>query len=204
MKFGVALRSGQKTGFYLDQAENRQVVGKLGQGRKVLDLYCYTGGFGIHAAKAGAASVVSVDSSEPALAQAKRNAELNGVRQIEFIRADVDEYLKSDSKDFDLVIADPPRFATSQSSKEAALRKYFHINTEAMKKVRPGGFFVSCNCSGRVEASEWISLLAAAATKCGRTLQIIEQRGASRDHPVSAHCPETKYLKCVIGRLLSR
>ncbi|HLG19142.1 MAG TPA: class I SAM-dependent rRNA methyltransferase [Bdellovibrionota bacterium] len=200
--FEVSLRQGQKTGFYLDQRENRYVVADLAKGREVLDLYCYTGGFALWCAHKLAASVTAVDSSGPAILQAKWNAERNQISSVEFIEADAVDFLKSRAaSSYSMVILDPPRLAFSQSTKERALRMYHRINIEALRVLKSGGILVSCSCSGRVTPSEWISLLAGAARRSGRFLQVIEERGAARDHPVSPHCPETHYLKCVIARI---
>jgi 23S rRNA (cytosine1962-C5)-methyltransferase len=203
LSFEVPIRSGQKTGFYLDQRENRHAAAQLAKGRAVLDAYTYTGGFALWCARGGAASVTAVDSSAPAIAQARRNAEINQIRSVEFLEADALQFMQSRSPgEYGLVILDPPRLATSRGGVTGALRMYHRIQIEAFRVLEKGGFVVSCNCSGRISSGEWLGLLAGAARRSGRLLQVIEQRGASRDHPVSPHCPETEYLKCVIAKVL--
>jgi 23S rRNA (cytosine1962-C5)-methyltransferase len=196
------LISGQKTGFFLDQSENRLRVAEYARGKRVLDLFCYSGGFAIHCARAGAKEVIGVDSSVPAIQKAKQNAQLNEVPRTEFVESDAFDYLKEYSDEpFDLMVVDPPRFVTSTDSKERALKKYYSLNTEALKVVKPNGLLVSCSCSGRVSIEEWVRLLSSVARRSRRFLQILELRGAGRDHPINPHCSETQYLKCVIAHV---
>jgi 23S rRNA (cytosine1962-C5)-methyltransferase len=202
VEFEVEIGSGQKTGFYLDQRENRIAVAKLAEGKRVLDLHTYTGGFALQCAKRGAAEVIGVDSSAEAIRHATRHADLNRAANVRFVEKDVFEYLKEYQGDpFDMVILDPPKLAPSWAAKERALRMYHRVNTEALKVLRPEGIFVSCSCSGAVESDEWLGVLHSAVRRSNRWLQVLEVRGASRDHPFSAHCPESRYLKCVIGRV---
>jgi 23S rRNA (cytosine1962-C5)-methyltransferase len=201
ISFEIDLSSGQKTGFYLDQRLNRRAAADFAKGKRVLDLYCNQGGFGLHALKAGAEWACGVDSSKDAIEAAQRNAKRNGLN-LETAQSDVFEFLKSRSKEqFSMVVVDPPRFVASHDSKERALRKYYKLNTEVLSVLSPEGIFVSCSCSGRVTQEEWISLLSSVAARSKRAMQILEIRGASPDHPVNAHCPETQYLKCVIARV---
>jgi 23S rRNA (cytosine1962-C5)-methyltransferase len=201
--FRVSLREGQKTGLFLDQRENRAAVSAFAAGGRVLDLFCYTGGFGLHCAKAGAKEVVGVDSSAAAVAEARENAAENGLTGIRFEVSDALEFLAGagEAEPFDLVILDPPRFVASHDSKEYALKKYYRLNLEALQRLRPGGILVSSSCSGRITAHEWIRLLSSVGARSGRHLKILAQRGAAPDHPVSPHCPETGYLKCVIAQV---
>src|SRR5206468_431389 len=151
--FLVNIAEGQKTGFYHDQRDNRQAAGRLAPGRRVLDAFCYTGGFGLHAAKAGAASVECVDVSEPALVLGSRNAERNGLGQVTFTRADVFKFLDAQVKDgqkYGLVVLDPPKFARSRGSIPEAMRAYHHLLRQAVKLAEPGGFVVFCCCSGLI------------------------------------------------------
>lgn len=204
----VLLRGGQKTAMYLDQSENRRAVGRLSKGKSVLDLYCHQGGFSFHAAAAGAARSLGIDSSTAALSLAEMTAQRNGLSdRTSFQEADVFDFLKTQpggkEAAWDVVIVDPPRLASSREGKDSALRMYYSLNTEALKAIRPGGIFVSCNCSGRVSLEDWLHLLSSVASRSHRSLQILEVRGPSMDHPVSAHCLEGQYLKCVIGRVMS-
>lgn len=193
----IDLNVQQKTGFYLDQRANRLSAAAWAKGRAALDLYSYTGGFGIAAAKAGATSVTCVDSSAPAIAAAARNAEHNGAA-IDAVVSDVLDYAASCDRKFGWVAIDPPKFAAGASSREKALAMYHRVNQEALGLVAKGGIFVTSSCSGRVATGEWLGMLSSAARRAGRFLKLIELRGASPDHPVSLHCPETAYLKCAI------
>jgi 23S rRNA (cytosine1962-C5)-methyltransferase len=199
----ISLRSGQKTGFYLDQKLNRARIMELAKGRRVLDLFSYSGGFSLASARAGAEKVWAVDSSEPAIELARQSANLNGYSQVEFFCEDVFEFMRSHQKDrFDLVIVDPPKLATSRKFKNNALRKYFRINEEALKLVEPGGCYFTFSCSGQISRDEFFSMLASAARRAKRDVQILDQVGASPDHPISTACPESAYLKGILARVL--
>ncbi len=199
----ISLRSGQKTGFYLDQKLNRARIMELAKGRRVLDLFSYSGGFSLASARAGAEKVWAVDSSEPAIELARQSANLNGYSQVEFFCEDVFEFMRSHQKDrFDLVIVDPPKLATSRKFKNNALRKYFRINEEALKLVEPGGCYFTFSCSGQISRDEFFSMLASAARRAKRDVQILDQVGASPDHPISTSCPESAYLKGILARVL--
>lgn len=203
--FRVNLAEGQKTGFYLDQRGNRLAVARYAKGRSVLDAFCYTGGFGLHAAKAGAASVLGVDSSGPAVALAKENAELNGLGGIEFVRADVFDHLAeltAAGRKFDLVVLDPPKFARDRHAVPEALRGYRRLQSLALRLLNPDGVLVVCCCSGLITMEMLDDLLAQVAVEERRDLQILERRGQAEDHPVAVTCPESGYLKCLIGRVL--
>ncbi|MFH1263935.1 MAG: class I SAM-dependent rRNA methyltransferase [Pseudomonadota bacterium] len=202
LTFELEIGSGQKTGFYLDQRENRSVVAGLVAGRKVLDLHCYTGGFALACAQAGAKEAVGVDSSKEAIQRANRHTEINSLTNVRFVEQDVFEFLKGSVPGaFDLVIVDPPKLIPTRSAKERGLRMYHRLNRDALSAVAPGGILVTCSCSGALGAEEWLSLLHSAARRSGRLLQVVEVRGASRDHPFSIHCPESRYLKCVMARV---
>jgi 23S rRNA (cytosine1962-C5)-methyltransferase len=205
LRFLVNLAEGQKTGFYLDQRDNRRAVARLAAGRRVLDAFCYTGGFGLHAARAGASGVIGVDLSAPALALARENARLNGLEQISFIRADVFHHLQSlveDREHFGLVVLDPPKFARARNAVVEALRGYRRLQSLALRLLEPDGILVTCCCSGLITADMLQDLLARLAVEGNRDIQILECRGQAADHPVSAACPETNYLKCLICRVL--
>src|ERR1051326_2503786 len=201
VRFQVNLAEGQKTGFYLDQRDNRRAVARLAAGRRMLDAFCYTGGFGLHAARAGAGPVLGVDVSEPALTLARANAELNQLSGLTFVRADVFDHLQTlveAGERFDLVVLDPPKFARARNAVEEALRGYRRLHTLALRLLSADGILVTCCCSGLITAAMLEELLAQLATDEQRDIQILERRGQAPDHPVSVACPETNYLKCLI------
>jgi 23S rRNA (cytosine1962-C5)-methyltransferase len=207
VRFGVDVVAGQKTGFYYDQRDNRAAVARYCEGRRVLDLYCYTGGFGITAAKAGgAAEVVGVDSSAPAVKLAGENASLNEVAdRVRFVQGDVQQtllQLSGAGERFDVVIVDPPKFARHRKGIEQALRAYQKLNANAFAVLSDGGVLVSCSCSGLVTREQFHAALHQASLEANRSMQIIEDRGQAADHPVSIDCPQSAYLKCTICRVL--
>ena len=199
----VHLSEGQKTGFYLDQRDNRVRVARLAKGRRVLDAFCYTGGFGLHAARAGATEVVGIDVSEPALALARRNAEVNGLANMSFRKSDVfdalDELVAAEER-FGLVVLDPPKFARAGHAVEDALRGYRRLQLQALKLLEDDGVLVICCCSGLISRDMLLELLAQLSADQRRGVQVLQTSGPSPDHPVIATCPETSYLKCVICR----
>jgi 23S rRNA (cytosine1962-C5)-methyltransferase len=205
LRFLVNLAEGQKTGFYLDQRDNRRAVARLAAGRRVLDAFCYTGGFGLHAARAGAAAVLGVDGSEPALALARDNARLNGLDGVvSFARADVFERLEElvgAGERFGLVVLDPPRFARARHAVEEALRGYRRLQTLALRLLEPDGFLATCCCSGLITTAMLEELLAQVAVEGKRDVQLLARRGAAPDHPVAVTCLESHYLKCLIARV---
>ena len=201
LRFLVHLTEGQKTGFYLDQRDNRQVVARYAQGRRVLDAFCYSGGFGLHAARAGATSVLGIDSSEPALNLARANAQANDLRQLTFERADVFDKLDAlvgAGEQFGLIVLDPPKFARAGHALEEAMRAYRRLQARALRLLEADGILVVCCCSGLITHTMLYDLLAELAAETGRAIQVLESRGAAPDHPVAATCPETNYLKCLI------
>lgn len=204
VKFLVNLVEGQKTGFYLDQRDNRLAVARLSAGRRVLDAFTYTGGFALHAAKAGAKSVLGMDVSQAAIDMARTNADRNGLSQVEFECESVFERLDAlvqEGRRFDLVVLDPPKFARARNAVEEALRGYRRLQTLALRLLDPDGILVVCCCSGLIGAEMLEEVLAQTAVGEHRTVQILECRGAAPDHPVSTACPESNYLKCLIARV---
>jgi 23S rRNA (cytosine1962-C5)-methyltransferase len=204
LRFLVNLAEGQKTGFYLDQCDNRMAVAPLARGRRVLDAFCYTGGFGLHCARAGAAGVVGLDQSEPALHLARENAKLNGLDNLTFERGDVFEQLDAlvgRGERFGVVILDPPKFARTRNAVEEALRGYRRLQALALRLVEPDGFLVTCCCSGLITVDMLEELLAQLAAEERREVQILQRRGPAPDHPVSVACRESHYLKCLITRV---
>ncbi|HAP08539.1 MAG TPA: class I SAM-dependent rRNA methyltransferase [Planctomycetaceae bacterium] len=207
LQFGVDVRYGQKTGCYLDQRDNRAAVARYAAGASVLDAFCFSGGFGIAAAKLGGAkSVVGIDSSEAALLLARENARLNGVAErCEYLNEDVRTALEGFvdvGRQFDLVILDPPRMARARSGIDRALNGYLRFNELGVRVVRPGGILVTCSCSGLVTRAEFMEVISETARQSGRDIQILEQHGQPPDHPISATCPESEYLKVVICRVV--
>jgi 23S rRNA (cytosine1962-C5)-methyltransferase len=201
-RFVVDVARGQKTGFFLDQRENRLAAAALCEGATVLDAFCYTGAFSVHAALAGAASVTGIESSDDAASMAKRNATLNAVAdRCTFTVANAfDELrrLQSVHARFDVVILDPPPFARGRESVDRALPGYKEINLRALKLLRPGGLLITCSCSHHVGEALLLEVVAAAAVDAQRTVRLIESRSQGRDHPVHLAMPETRYLTCVI------
>jgi 23S rRNA (cytosine1962-C5)-methyltransferase len=207
LEFGVDLRTGQKTGFYLDQRDNRRMAAAYAAGRRVLDVFCYSGGFALNAARAGAREVLGIDVSESAIALAQQNAERNNLSNVRFQTASafdrMEELAASDSPTdrFGMVILDPPKFARQSRAVEDALRGYLRANLLAVRLLEPGGVLVTCSCSGHVAREDFAAMLGAVAEQSGRDIQILAQLGQPPDHPISASCPETSYLKCFIGRV---
>lgn len=205
LTYWVALRGGQKTGFYLDQRDNRRAAAAYCRGKRVLDLFTYTGGFALNALKnGGAASVLGIDSSSTAIEVARHHAVLNHTGTARFEAADVFdtlEALRASGERFGVVICDPPKFARHPRGVEDALKGYLRLNRAALDVLEPGGVLVTCSCSGLVERGLFADVLGQVAELSGRPIQILDQRGQAPDHPVSASCLESEYLKCFICRV---
>ena len=204
LRFMVNLTEGQKTGFYLDQRDNRTAVARFAHGRRMLDAFCYTGGFGLYAARAGAKSVLGVDVSEQALALAEENARLNQLENCTFVRSDVFEQLHTlvdAGERFGLIVLDPPKFARDRHAIEEALKGYRRLHALALRLLEPDGILASCCCSGLISASMLEDQIAQLAAEEGRDVQLLERRGQAADHPVSVSCLESGYLKCLISRV---
>ncbi len=204
IRFEVDLERGHKTGFYLDQRENRLRLRELSRGRDVLDGFCYTGGFALNAATGGARSVFALDSSAEALSLAKANAQLNALSGIDWVGGDVFEklrHLRDQRRTFDLVVLDPPKFAPTAAHAARASRAYKDINLLAFKLLRPGGLLMTFSCSGRVPADLFQKIIAGAALDAGVDAQIIDRLGAGPDHPVALNFPEGDYLKGLLCRV---
>ncbi|MHB1626908.1 MAG: class I SAM-dependent rRNA methyltransferase [Bacilli bacterium] len=189
-------------------AGQAQVRSALRQGAEVLDCFCHTGAFALHALRYGARRVTAIDRSEEAIAGARRNAELNGVdERCEFVVANVFDALRDyerEQRRFDAVILDPPAFAKSRGAREAALRGYKEINLRALKLIRPGGFLATASCSFHVSRADWRAIIAEAALDARKILRMIEERGAAPDHPQLAGMPENDYLKFAMYQVLER
>ncbi|MCA9033757.1 MAG: class I SAM-dependent rRNA methyltransferase [Planctomycetaceae bacterium] len=207
VQYGVDVQQGQKTGCFLDQRDNRLAVSRFTRNAKVLDAFCFSGGFGITALKCGgAANVLGIDSSDAAITLAAANAELNGVAgHCRWMKADVKnalEELAGQGTTFDVVILDPPRMARTRGGIERALNGYLRLNMQGMQVLKPGGILVTCSCSGLVAREEFREMLAEASRQSRRAVQILETHGQPMDHPVMPTCPETEYLKVFICRVL--
>jgi 23S rRNA (cytosine1962-C5)-methyltransferase len=205
LKFNVNLETGHKTGFYLDQRENRRRVRGLAEGRDVLDCFCYTGGFTVNALAGGAKSALSVDTSADALALCRENVALNNLplERVEFREADVFyvlRFLRDSARSFDLIILDPPKFAPTAAQAEKAARGYKDINLLAFKLLRPGGLLVTFSCSGGVDVALFQKIVASAALDAGVEAQILAHLEQASDHPVALSFPEGAYLKGLVCR----
>ncbi len=202
-RFTADLVSGQKTGFFLDQRDNRRRVAQWAAGRRMLSAYCYTGAFEVIAARAGAAEIIGLDTSDAALAAARRHHELNRTAvPLQYVRADVPVALRrfrDERRTFDLIVLDPPKFAVHRGQLDRALRAYKDINLLAIKLLTPGGVLATFSCSGLIRADVFADMLRWAAADSGRDLRIIERLHQPFDHPVLATCPETGYLTGVLG-----
>jgi 23S rRNA (cytosine1962-C5)-methyltransferase len=200
LNFRVDVEQGQKTGFFLDQRENRQRVRELAAGREVLDGFCYTGGFAINALAGGAKRVLAVESSKEAIEVARENLAANPLdaAKVEFAQADVFKQLRTlrdQGAAFDLVVLDPPKFAPTAAQAKNAARAYKDIYILAIKLLRPGGLLATFSCSGGVDAALFQSIVAGAALDAGAEAKIVERFSAAADHPVALEFPEGDYLK---------
>jgi 23S rRNA (cytosine1962-C5)-methyltransferase len=205
ISFVVAPLEGQKTGFYLDQRENRPRLRGLVHGKRVLDACCYEGAWALYAARFGAREVVGVDVSEAALARARRNVEINGLdTPCRFMERDIFDFLTEGEEHFDAIILDPPAFIKSKAKLREGERGYLEINRLAMRLLRPaGGLLVTCSCSHHLARDRFQMLLGQAARLAKRRLRLLEACGQSRDHPVLMSMPETAYLKCFVLEVLA-
>lgn len=197
-KFMVDWTEGQKTGFFLDQRENRALVEKYAHGRRVLNLFCYTGGFSIYALANGALHVDSVDSSKKAMAMVDRNVELNGFEPSRHnsLCCDAIDYLKTvEEGKYDLIIVDPPAFAKHRGALKNALRAYQRLNAAAISKVAPGGLVFTYSCSQVVDKEAFALAVFSAAAQCGRSVRILDRLNQPADHSVNIFHPEGEYLK---------
>lgn len=205
IRYRVDFETGHKTGFFLDQRENRLRAAALAKGRDVLDVCCYTGGFALSAWKGGAKRVTAVDLDEKALAAAKVNVSLNGAEgRIELLHRDafVDLRERADAgQRHDMIILDPPKLAAGQEDVEKALKMYYDMNKAAMRVVAEGGYFVTCSCSGAVAEERWRQTVRKAAADLGRGLIMFAATGAGSDHPVAGDFPQGRYLKALFSRL---
>lgn len=202
IKYKIDFTKGQKTGFYFDQSENRSFIGKICQGKTVLDAFCNSGGFGMHAAKAGAAEITFVDSSSAAIQSAKENYRLNSfTTNAEFVTGDVFDYLErviSLNKMYDVVMIDPPGFAKNKKSLNQAKKGYEKLNKLALSTINTGGFLVTSSCSHHLGETDFISLINNAAVKSKRKIRLLHFNTVSADHPSLPAMNETAYLKFAV------
>jgi 23S rRNA (cytosine1962-C5)-methyltransferase len=199
--FDLRAGHGQKTGLYLDQRENRLRCAEFARGRDVLDVFCYGGGFSLHAAKMGATSLTLIDSSEEALELAKANLERNGVEDADLYQLEWNDgfkILRDAKKQFGLIILDPPKFARSRDNVLQALSGYRDLNAQALRLLAPGGVLATCSCSGNVTETDFERAVAAAFRAAGRRATLLEQRGAAADHPIPPGFDQGRYLKCLL------
>ncbi len=204
IRFLVDIRKGQKTGFFLDQRDNRALLSTLARDTAVLNCFAYTGGFAAYALKGGAKRVVSVETSRPALELAKQSFDLNGlaVGERDLVRADVFSYLKNCAEEFDIVVIDPPALARRRGDVEAAAGGYKFLNLHALRLLQPGGLLLTFSCSSHISSDLFQKIVFGAAVDAGRRVQIVKQLGHAPDHPVSLHHPEGEYLKGLLLKVL--
>ncbi|KAL2483812.1 S-adenosyl-L-methionine-dependent methyltransferase superfamily protein [Forsythia ovata] len=199
---------GQKTGFYADQRQNRKLISSISEGQKILDIFCYTGGFALNAACGGALSVTGVDSSLPALEIANENIVLNGLDsgRISFLRQDATDFMKnaiSKGESWDIVILDPPKLAPRRKVLQSASGMYRNLNSLAMQITREGGLLMTCSCSGAMtQSGTFLRVLQGAAQMAGKKITVIRQAGAACDHPIDPSYPEGAYLSNILLRVL--
>jgi 23S rRNA (cytosine1962-C5)-methyltransferase len=198
LKFITPITEGQKTGYYFDQRDNRASLAPYFKGRQVLDLYCYTGAFALSAARGGAAKVLGLDSSGPAVALARENAVLNGL-SVDFDEGDAEEVLQAFSEKTqpispDFVLLDPPSFVPSKKHLQKALRAYVRLNHLAMRVLPRGGLLATSTCSHHVDRQSFLGMLREAAAKSGKPFRLLKLGRQAMDHPVLLAMPETEYL----------
>jgi 23S rRNA (cytosine1962-C5)-methyltransferase len=205
LRFRVAPGSKHKTGFFLDQRDNRRTLAGFCSGRRVLDLCCNTGGFAVYAKALGqAAEVIGVDLDEDAIALARQNAQLNQA-QVRIVQADLFPWLRDilpSGQRFDVVVLDPAKQTRDREAIGLALKRYLDMNRLALQAVAPGGIFLTCSCTGLIGEETFLETLRRAAWQAGRTLQVIHIGGAGPDHPFQVHVPEGRYLKAVFCRVV--
>jgi 23S rRNA (cytosine1962-C5)-methyltransferase len=195
---------GQKTGLFLDQRENRRRFASFAAGRAVLDVFSYSGGFSLYAARAGAKSITLVESSDEAMQMAQGNLERNGIDDADLVNADWSEgfkHLREGGRMFDLMVVDPPKFARGRENVSGALSAYRDLNAQAVRLLSPGGILFTCSCSGNVSETDFERAVAGGIRSAGRRAALLERRGAGPDHPVPPGFDQGRYLKCLIMQI---
>jgi 23S rRNA (cytosine1962-C5)-methyltransferase len=204
IRYEVNLELGHKTGFFCDQRDNRRRLATFTRGARVLDLCCYTGGFALAAKLLGGADdVTGVDLDETAIAQAQRNANLNQAR-VAWVHCDAFSYarqMQRNAAQWDVVVLDPPKLVLGRDDADEGVRKYEDLNQLAVRLVKPGGFFVTCSCSGLLSAEDFERIVSKSAHRAARPLQILDRTGAGSDHPVMSYAPDGRYLKVLWTRV---
>lgn len=201
VKFSVDVLGGQKSGFYLDQRENRMIIKPFAKDASVLDCFTNDGGFGMYAASFGAEFVDCVDISEEAITKAKRNTILNSLNNLRFHTEDVFQFLEKAAKTdkrWDIVILDPPSFTKSKKTVASAIKGYKEINTNGLRLVAPNGIFLSASCSHHIDRGTFLDIIQDCSVKAGRRIKLLHYSGAAPDHPTLPSMPETHYLKCAL------
>ena len=205
IKYEIDFEKGQKTGFYFDQSDNRFFIEKLAAGKTVLDAFCNSGGFGLHAAKAGAVSVDFIDSSANEIQSAENNFKLNELScDSQFTADDVFDFLEkciNEKRKFDIVMIDPPAFAKNRKTVPVAKKGYERLNRLAIQSVKDSGFLVTSSCSHHIKSDEFLEIINNASIKTGRKIQLVQFNSASLDHPQIPSMPETTYLKFAVFRI---
>ena len=199
IRFSIDWVTGQKTGFFIDQRENRKLLSKYATGKKVLNTFCYSGGFSLFALKAGASEVHSLDSSKKAIELTEYNIHLNKLTENHVsIVADAMEYMKTVDNSFDVIILDPPAFAKHRDKRHQAIQGYKRLNEMAIRSIKPGGIIFTFSCSQVVDKNLFTHTIIAAAINSGRKIRILEQLHQPADHPINAFHPEGEYLKGLV------
>ena len=204
ISFSINWITGQKTGFFIDQRENRALLAQYAPGKSVLNTFCYSGGFSLYALKAGAASVISMDASAKAIDLVNANIELNKMQDLnhQAIVGETLPYLKANEDEFDIIVLDPPAFAKSMNAKHKALQGYQKINELALKKIKKNGLLFTYSCSQVITRDLFYNMLVAAGIAVGREIQVIHQMTQSPDHPINLFHPESNYLKGFVLKVL--
>ena len=197
-QFNLDWIDGQKTGFFLDQRENRKLIADYCKGKKVLNTFCYSGGFSIYALKAGAKEVHSVDSSQKAIDLVDENVKLNGLKKHKSYNSDTLDYLKENTIDYDVIILDPPAYAKNQKAKHNAIQGYKRLNLMALKQIKAGGILFTFSCSQAVNRKLFYDTIVAAAIEAGRNIRVLHHLSQPADHPVNIYHPEGEYLKGLV------
>jgi len=198
IQFKVNYVEGQKTGFFLDQRDNRQLLRHYSDGKSILNTFCYSGGFSLAALAGGAKKVISVDSSAKATALASENSALNGYNNHEIITDDVFDFLRNNQEEFDIVVLDPPAFAKHLSAVDKAVIGYRNLNVQGLKKIKQGGLLFTFSCSQVIDKHLFRKVIFQAAAQSGRNVRILHQLTQGADHPISIYHPEGEYLKGLV------
>jgi len=200
IRFEADVCHGQKTGFFLDQRDSRKLLGEFSNGKKVLNTFCYTGGFSVYALNAGATLVHSVDASQKAIDLTKKNLELNGFNTNihKCFAEDTFDFLKDKKDEYDVIVLDPPAFAKHRDARHQAVKGYTRLNTEAMQKIRPGGIIFTFSCAQVVDRQLFYDTIVASAINAGREIKVLHHLSQPADHPVSIFHPEGEYLKGLV------